>query len=65
MHLHSYLLVKAKQHTNMPRGQRNMQSNEEISTPTSFIAQTHGRLEAWFESHEDKPQVFLIKITCK
>jgi len=49
----------------MPHKQRNTQFDEEISTPltlSSPIIENHGRLEAWFEGHEDRIQVFLIEI---
>jgi len=52
----------------MPRRQRTSPSDDENSTlhiPSSPIALNHGRLEAWFEEHEDRIQTFLIKITRK
>jgi len=52
----------------MPRRQRTTPSNEENSTPptpSSLIALNNGRLEAWFEGHEDMIQTFLIEITRK
>jgi len=68
MHLHSYLLVRAKPRFTMSRRQKTTPSNEENSIlPTlSFpVALNHGRLEVWFEGHEDRIQTFLIKITRK
>jgi len=52
----------------MPHRQRTTPSNKENSTlPTSssLIALNHGRLEDWFEGHEDRIQTFLIEITRK
>ena len=34
-------------------------------TPSFPIALNHGRLEAWFEGHEDRIQTFLIEIIRK
>jgi len=68
MHLHSNLLVRAKPRYIMPYRQINVQSNEEISsppTPSSLIDVNHGKLEAWFEGHEDRIQTSLIEITRK
>jgi len=52
----------------MPHRQRNAPSDQEnFIPPTSspHIALNHGRLEAWFEGHEDRIQTFLIEITRK
>jgi len=52
----------------MPRRQRTTPSDEEISTPptsSSPIALNHGRLEEWFEGHEDRIQTFLIEMNRK
>jgi len=52
----------------MPRRQRTTPSYEEISippTPSSPIALKHGRIEEWFEGHEDRIQIFLIEINRK
>jgi len=68
MYWHSYMLIRAKPKFTMPRRQRTTPSDEENSTrPTSSpqIALNHGRLEAWFEVHEDRIQTFLIEITRK
>jgi len=53
----------------MPRRQqRATQSDDEHSTlPTSRSPnqEHHGRIEAWFEDHEDNIQVFLIEMNRK
>jgi len=53
----------------MPRHQqRATQSNDEHSTPStprSPNQEHHGRIEAWFEDHEDNIQVFLIEMNKK
>jgi len=53
----------------MPRHQqRATQSDDEHSappTPRSSNHESHGRIEAWFEDHEDNIQVFLIKMNKK
>jgi len=52
----------------MPRRQRTTSSDEEISTPptsSSLISLNHGRLEEWFEGHEDRIQNVLIEINMK
>jgi len=44
------------------------QFDEEHSTPPtprSPNQEHHGRIEAWFEGHEDNIQVFLIEMTRK
>ena len=54
MHLHLYLLVRAKPRYIMPRRQINVPFDEEISTPptpSSSIVGNHGRIEVWFEGH--------------
>jgi len=50
------------------RQQRAAQSDEEHftpPTPRSPNQEHHGRIEAWFEDHEDNIQVFLIEMTRK
>jgi len=53
----------------MPRRQqRAILSNDEHSTPPTPRSpnnESHGRIEAWFEDHEDNIQVFLIEINMK
>jgi len=53
----------------MPRrSQRATQSDDEHSTPPSPRSpnhESHGRIEAWFEDHEDNIQVFLIEMNRK
>jgi len=53
----------------MPRrSQRATQSDDEHSTPPTPRSpnhESHGRVEAWFEDHEDNIQVFLIKMNRK
>jgi len=47
---------------------RTIQSNDEHTTPPtprSPNQESHGRIEAWFEDHEDNIQVFLIEINRK
>jgi len=48
--------------------QRATQSDHEHSTlpsPRSPNHESHGRIEAWFEDHEDNIQVFLIEMNRK
>jgi len=53
----------------MPRrSQRAIQSDDEHSTPPTPRSLNHegnGRIEAWFEDHEDNIQVFLIEMNRK
>jgi len=52
----------------MPRRQRTTPLNDENSTPptpSSPNALNHGRLEVWFEGHEDIIQTFFIEINRK
>jgi len=53
----------------MPRHQQHVvQSDEEHytpPTPRSPNEEHHGKIEAWFEGHEDNIQVFLIEMTRK
>jgi len=53
----------------MPRrSQRATQSDDEHSTPPTLRSpnhESHGRIEAWFEDHEDIIQVFLIGMNRK
>jgi len=53
----------------MPRrSQRATQSNDEHSTPPTPRSpnhESHGRIETWFEDHEDNIQVFLIEMNKK
>jgi len=53
----------------MPRhSQRAIQSDDEHftpPTPRSPNHESHGRIEAWFEDHEDNIQVFLIEMNRK
>jgi len=53
----------------MPRrSQRATQSDDEHSTPPTPRSpnhESHGRIEAWFEDHEDNIQVFLIEMNRK
>jgi len=48
--------------------QRKTPSDDENSTPptpSSPNALNHGRIEVWFEGHEDRIQTFLIEINRK
>jgi len=50
------------------RQQRVILSDDEHSTPPiprSPNHESHGRIEAWFEDHEDNIQVFLIEMNRK
>jgi len=50
------------------RQQKAIQSNDEHftpPTPRSPNHESHGRIEAWFENHEDNIQVFLIEMNRK
>jgi len=53
----------------MPRrSQRATQSDDEHSTPPTPRSpnhESHGRIEAWFEDHEELIQVFLIEMNRK
>jgi len=52
----------------MPRRQQTTPSNDENSTPPTISspnALNHGRLEVWFEGHEDSIQTLLIEINRK
>jgi len=53
----------------MPRrSQRAIQSDDEHSTPPTPRSpnhESHGKIEAWFEDHEDNIQVFLIQMNMK
>ena len=53
----------------MPRrSQRAIQYDDEHSTPPTTRSpnhESHGRIEAWFEDHEDNIQVFLIEMNRK
>jgi len=53
----------------MPRHQqRAIQSDDEHYTPPTLRSpnhKNHGRIEAWFEDHEDNIQVFLIEMNRK
>jgi len=53
----------------MPRrSQRAIQYDDEHSTPPTPRSpnhESHGRIEAWFEDHEDNIQVFLIEMNRK
>jgi len=52
----------------MPKRQRTTPSDDESSIPptsSSANALNHGRLEVWFEDHEDIIQTFLIEINRK
>ena len=62
------MLVRSRPRFIMPHKQRTTPSDEENSIPptsSSLIALNHGRLEEWFEGHEDRIQTFLIEITRK
>jgi len=48
--------------------QKAIQSDDKHSTtptPRSLNHESHGRIEAWFEDHEDNIQVFLIEMNRK
>jgi len=50
------------------RFQKAIQSDDEHSTPPTPRSpnhESHGRIEAWFEDHEDNIQVFLIEMNRK
>ena len=52
----------------MPRRSRTAPSDDESSTPptpSSPNAMNQGRLEIWFEGHEDRIQTFFIEINRK
>jgi len=53
----------------MPRHQQRVAQFDEkhstFPTPSSPNQEHHGRIEAWFEGHEDNIQMFLIDMTMK
>ena len=68
MHWLSHLLVRAKPTFHPAWRSRTTLSDDESSTPptpSSPNAMNQGRLEVWFEGHEERIQTFLIEINRK